>query len=49
MERAEQLKRRKEIYEALHPETKASTGTELVNKRYRHFIFNETTCFTKSP
>jgi len=49
MERAEQLKRRKEIYEALHPETKASTGTELVNKRNRYFIFNETTCFTKSP
>jgi ParB/RepB/Spo0J family partition protein len=34
LERAELLKRRKEIYEAKYPETKASIGKELVNKRW---------------
>jgi len=34
LERAEQLKRRKEIYEAKYPESKAKTGRELVERRW---------------
>lgn len=34
LERAEHLKRRKEIYEARYPEARATTGRELANKRW---------------
>ena len=34
LERFELLKRRKEIYEAKYPQTKAATGVELANKRW---------------
>lgn len=34
VEADKQIARRKEIYEALHPETKSVTGRDLINKRW---------------
>jgi len=46
LERAEHLKRRKEIYEARHPETKKATGKNLADKRWHATELNSAACFT---
>jgi len=40
LERAEHLAKRKEVYERLHPETRASSGAELAQKRWGYATDN---------